>query len=283
MTIQQSAPKAILNWQQLNLNKGQTLNFDQQGNRSWAALNRIYDANPSLISGNVNAPGHIYFVNSNGIIFGNGAQINVGSLTATSLDISDALFKDGIVSNPKIASFGNDEVNNGFVRVEAGAALTAATGGRVMLLAPEVTNSGVITTPEGQTILAAGQKVYLAKSDDPAGLLVEVDAGGSATNLGEIVARLGNVSMVGLAVNQLGRVSASTSVRANGSIRLLARDTVTVNPATDEHSPQHGGVLTLGKNSVTQIDVETADKEEILKSQLTDKLGKKCWAFQKLK
>lgn len=283
MTIQQTAPKAILNWQQLNLNKGQTLNFDQQGNRSWAALNRIYDANPSLISGNVNAPGHIYFVNSNGIIFGNGAQINVGSLTATSLDISDTLFKDGVVSNAKAASFGlSGEVNNGFVRVEAGAALTSDTGGRVMLLAPEVTNSGVITTPEGQTILAAGQKVYLAKSDDPAGLLVEVDAGGSATNLGEIVARLGNVSMVGLAVNQQGRVSASTSVRANGSIRLLARDTVTVNSATDEHAPQHGGVLTLGKNSVTQIDVETADKEEIFKSQLTDKLGNKVLGVSKV-
>ena len=289
MTITQTAPKALLNWQQLNLNPGQTLNFDQGGNRSWSALNRIYDANPSVINGNVNADGHIYFINSNGIIFGSNAQINVGSLTASSLDITDDLFNKGVISNPINASFSGI---SGYVHVEAGAAINAASGGRVMLLAPEVTNSGVINTPEGQTILAAGKKVYLTKSDDPAGLLVEVDSGGVATNLGDIVSRLGNVTLVGLAVNQQGRISASTSVRANGSIRLLARDTVTVTSAstttggvTDTTYTQkttNSGVLTLGKNSVTQIEAEVADKEEILKSQLTDAIGNKVLGVSKV-
>lgn len=267
MTIRQTASKAYLNWQKLNLNKGETLTFDQQGNRSWAALNRIYDQDPSVIAGQVNADGHLYFINANGIVFADGAQVNVGSLTAGSLDVTDAMFEAGILSNPAAYAFSG---TGGFVQVEHGASITTASGGRVMLLAPEVTNSGVISTPDGQTILAAGKQVYLTTDSDSdvAGLLVEVNSGGKAINVGDIVAKRGNVTLVGLAVNQEGRVTASTSVRANGTVRLLARDTVST--ATGQPVAQNGGVVTLGKGSVTQVEVETGDTEEVLPSQ---KLG----------
>lgn len=270
MTIKQTASKAYLNWSKLNLNKGESLIFDQNGNRSWSALNRIYDEAPSVIAGQIKADGHLYFINANGIIFADGAQVNVGSLTASSLDVSDALFEAGILSNPNLPVFSG---TSGFVRVDHGANITTASGGRVMLLAPDVTNSGVINTPDGQTILAAGKSVYLLASDDPAGLLVEVNSGGTATNLGEIVAQRGNVTLVGLAVNQQGRISASTSVRANGSIRLLARDTAKVTSSTAngetiyDLDAQRGGVLTLGENSVTEVTVETADPEKVLGTQ----------------
>lgn len=264
MTITQTNAKAYLNWQQLNLAKGETLTFDQQGNKNWAALNRIFDQSPSVIAGQVKADGHIYFINANGIIFGEGAQVNVGSLTASSLDVTDALFEAGILSNPSSFVFSG---TTGFVRVDQGANITTSTGGRVMLLAPDVTNSGVINTPDGQTILAAGKQVYLMDSEDPAGLLVEVNSGGTSTNLGEIVAQRGNVTLVGLAVNQQGRISASTSVRANGSIHLLARDTVTLENGTNKPLATRGGVLTVGQGSQTNIDVETSDKEEVLDAQ----------------
>lgn len=264
-TITQTIPKAILNWQQLNLNRGEILNFNQ-ANSSWSALNRIHDANPSTISGNINALGHIYLINSNGIVFGNGAQINVGSLTASTLDVTDTLFSNGILSDPTRAVFSG---TGGLIQVEQGATLTAETGGRVMLLAKDVTNNGLINTPDGQTILAAGEQVYLKDSIDPAGLLVEVNSGGTATNLGNIIAQRGNVTLVGLAVNQEGRISASTSVRANGSIHLLARDTVDTSVlAAGTLRAQRGGVVTLGKDSTTTIDVETGDTEETLDAQL---------------
>ncbi len=264
MTIQQTLPKAVLNWSRLNLRPGEILNFNQASS-SWAALNRIHDLDPSTIAGTVNAAGHIYFVNQNGIIFGNGAQINVGSLTATSLDniANDGIverFNDGLIADEAAAAF---QGVGGFVRVEEGAAISAATGGRVMLLAPSVENSGVIVTPEGQTILAAGQKVFLGDSTDPAGLLVEVESGGTARNLGEIVANRGNVSLVGLAVNQEGRITASTSVRSNGSIHLMA-NTRTAG-ATDVN---RDGVVTLAQGSRTVVEVETSNKEEALDGQV---------------
>lgn len=257
MTIQQVLPKAILNWNQMNLRTNETLNVNMASN--WSTLHKIHDMSPTTIAGTINAAGHQYFINTNGIIFGNGAQINVGSLTASSLDITDDLFNSGFLSNPASPVFNG---TSGFVFVEEGAAITAATGGRVMLMAPDVENRGVIHTPDGQTILAAGESVFLTDAKDPAGLLVEVVAGGTAKNLGEIVAQRGNVTLVGLAVNQEGRISASTSVRNNGSVHLVARDkTAAVNGVTRR------GVVTVAAGSETVIDVETADKEEVLGAQ----------------
>ena len=57
-------------------------------------------------------------------------------------------------------------------------------GGRVMIASQNRRQRRQIDTPDGQVILAAGEKVYLQASTDPAlrGLLVEVDAGGEAWN-----------------------------------------------------------------------------------------------------
>ena len=98
--------------------------------------------------------------------------------------------------------------------------------GRVVLA--HLGNGGSITAPDGQVILAAGTKVYLEADNDPAlrGLIVEVD--GSSNNVawnqvtGQISTPRGNTTLVGFAVNQDGRISATTSVSANGSIRLEA-------------------------------------------------------------
>ncbi len=283
LTINQSTASAILNWQTFNIANGSAVNF-LQPNASSAALNRIFDANPSVIQGMLTANGQIYLINHNGIIFDGTSQINVGSLVASSLDISDSQFNNGILSNPNPATTpvfcvttggcnsGGAAYTGGFVRVESGAQLTAYSGGRIMLLAPNVQNNGVISTPDGQTILAAGQKVYLAASTDPAlrGLLVEVDNGGSAENLnlGHIITERGNATLVGLAVNQAGRISATTSVNENGSIRLLARDTVQAQPLS-VNVPQGSrtGTVVLASGSVTEVRPDLTDTQTITNAQ----------------
>ena len=99
-----------------------------------------------------------------------------------------------------------------------------------MLAAPNISNAGSLNAPDGQVILAAGQSLYLQASTDSnlRGLIVEVDGGGTAANqlTGSISAPRGNVTLTGLMVNQDGRVSATTSVAANGSIILQAADTL---------------------------------------------------------
>lgn len=266
--VTQTASKAVLDWNRLNIAKGYSLKFDQQGNRTWSALNRIHDLSPTILNGNIQADGNVYFINTNGIIFGADSQFNVGSLYAGTLDITDRLFNDGFINSD--ASFKSvfeavGELPAGKLLIENGSKITTASNGKVVLFSEDIENSGLINTPDGQTILAAGKKVYLASSKDPAGFMVEVDGGGTATNLGKIVAERGNITMMGLAVNQKGTLTATTSVRANGSIHLLAQDHVV--DANGVITGQRNGIVSLAKNSMTEVNPEYADKEETIASQ----------------
>lgn len=79
--------------------------------------------------------------------------------------------------------------------------------------------------------------------------------------LGEVVANRGNVSLIGLAVNQEGRVSATTSVRSNGSIRLVAKDESITSPASGglQITTSRTGAVFLGPNSVTEVRPDLTD------------------------
>lgn len=293
----QQGLKATVDWNSLNLRRGQNFNVEMLPTASM--LNRIHDMSPSFLGGNFNAKGNLYFINTNGIIIGKDAQFNVGSIYAGTLDITDELFKSGFVNentftkafelvgsiDPSIQT----KHENAKVIVEGGAQINTSTNGKVLLFAPTVTveKEGVVTdlngnvvkdakgnaqmretiihTPDGQTILAAGKKIYLKASKDPAGFLVEVDSGGTATNLGKIIAERGNITMMGLAVNQAGTLSATTSVRANGSIRLIAQDKVSV--VGVDVTGTRNGIVTLTKGSVTEVNPEYANKEETIASQ----------------
>lgn len=266
MNIQSTTGRSTIRWNTFDIGRDAQVNFTMPS-RSSSVLNRVMGNKASEIYGALNANGHVYLVNQNGIYFGNGAQVNVGSLTATTLDditndSIETIYNNGILSNTAnpVFSFANAV---GSIVVDKGAAITSENGGRVMLLAPDVTNSGIIKTPDGQTILAAGKTIFMSTTDDFAGLLVEVSSGGQALNLGEIAVGRGNASLIGLSVNQSGRISASTSVRANGSIFLKAKDGQTT-PATY-------GNVTLGKGSETEITIDVNDPETVINAQTIEK------------
>ncbi|MGQ2965548.1 two-partner secretion domain-containing protein, partial [Methylophilus sp.] len=266
MNVNTLTNKAIIHWDSLNVGANARLNFNML-NASASVLNRVMGSSASLIDGMLTSNGHVYIVNQNGIYFGAGSQINVGSLTATTLDNLinnniEAIYNNGILSNTTAPVFSFADVV-GVIDVAKGATISTTQGGRVMLLAPDVKNSGVITTPNGQTILAAGKTVYLSTLDDFAGLLVEVSSGGTATNLGDIIVGSGNATLVGLAVNQGGRISANTTIRANGSVFLKAKQITQFNtPLSDVY-----GHVTLAEGSETSVTIDKNDPETVKNAQ----------------
>ncbi|MDR3663325.1 MAG: filamentous hemagglutinin N-terminal domain-containing protein, partial [Mycobacterium sp.] len=94
VTVQQTAQRAIMTWQQFNVGRNTTLYFDQSaGNssngNSWVALNRIdASGSPSQILGSIKAEGTVLLINPNGIIFTGTSQIDVHTLIASSLDLN---------------------------------------------------------------------------------------------------------------------------------------------------------------------------------------------------
>ncbi len=233
MNIQQKVQRAELNWNSFNVGTKNTVNFNQP-NAQAIALNRIADVNPSAILGKVNANGQVYLYNSNGFIFGKDSVIDTNTLVATTLDFNKDVFNGtgGISSiDGSVTSLEGTPSANSAINIAAGAKIHAGQAGRIIMAAPTVTNNGNLSTDKyGQIILVASKdKVYLTqRTSNPNGLVVEVGTGGAVTNgaLGNILARQGDVTLAGFAVNQDGLVSATTAVNVNGSIHLLAEDSV---------------------------------------------------------
>lgn len=278
MTINQTSQQAIIDWDSFNIGAGSEVRFIQPGATA-EALNRIFGADASVILGKLTANGRIYLINSNGILFGQGAQVDTRGLLASSLAMSTSVFEEGVFNSRitptlegtlKLDANGNAIVdtatrptgaveNQGTIR-SVDPDTGASAGGYIMLIAPDVANNGLIVADNGQVVLAAGQRVWLAPKLDAKGdldiamrgMVVEIQAGSEAVNVSSLVSNLGtlqadrgNVSMVGLAVNQSGRISAGTAVNQNGSVWLLARE-------KQGMSGQRFGELTLGKGSVTE-------------------------------
>ncbi len=311
VTVTQTAQQALLNWTTFNIGRKTTLDFDQSAgganSSQWIAFNKVSDPSgvPSQILGSIHAQGQVYVINQNGIIFGGASQVNVHTLVASSLPINDNLIARGLLNNPDLQFLfsalaipvlpaGTEPAFtppapltasglNGDVVVKAGATLSAPStaahiGGRIALIGPNVTNAGSISTPDGQTILAAGLQVGFAAhpTGDPSlrGLDVSVGAvpyGGVATNTGLILAPRADVVLTGKTVNQLGAINGSTSVSLNGRIDLLADyDTVRLQNLDQVYAlyPSAEGNVNLGPGSVTQILPETSSAETVTGSQL---------------
>src|SRR5712692_11398397 len=94
MQIDQATDKAILNWQTFSIGSSAWVNFSQPSASS-VALNKVLGNNPSEIFGRLSANGQVFLSNPNGVLFARGASVEVGSLFATSLTISDQDFNAG--------------------------------------------------------------------------------------------------------------------------------------------------------------------------------------------
>lgn len=284
LTINQTSNQAVFNWATFDIAAAASVDF-RQPSASSLALNRIFQSDPTHIFGTLTANGQVYLLNQNGIIFGPHSRVNVNSLLASTLTITDDALAKGILSNDLLgnnqpaftaALDANGKPISGSIIVNEGAQIATPKqgGGRIVLLGEEVDNSGSLSSPGGQVILAAGQKAYLQASDDVKlrGLVVEVDGGGTVWNRlnGSISASTGNVTLLGLAVNQDGRISATTSVAANGSIILRAADTHQVSFANGHFvlDALNGGTLELGEHSVTSVLPDSVITDKAVDSQV---------------
>ncbi len=234
--VNQHSEKAILNWDSFNVPKGDTVQFVQPDG-SAIVLNRIFDnsGSPAQILGHINANGEVYLYDQNGFEFSKDSTVDVNSLVVSTLNISDAVFKNSNIADAydtnKAAALDNGNSKESLstsITIDKGALLQAAKSGRIIVAAPTVENNGTVQTgAEGQILLVASQdKVYLQPHSTSYGawngLLVEVGSGGNVSNNGLLALRQGNITLAGFAVNQSGRINSTTSVNINGSVRLQA-------------------------------------------------------------
>src|SRR6185436_612087 len=206
-----NSPNAVIHWQGFSIDRGELTRFIQQNPQS-AVLNRVTGASPSAILGALQSNGRVFLINPSGIVFGAGAQIDVAGLVASSLSLSDADFLGGRLRFTGTPGAG---------AVVNSAAINAATGGQVYLVGPSVTNGGVITAPQGEVILAAGNSVELVNPGTP-NLRVEISApDNEAKNLGSIVADAGRIGIYAGLINHSGTIRADRAVATDDGRVIL--------------------------------------------------------------
>ena len=261
MSINQHTDKLVTNWQDFSVAGGERVSFHQPGTRS-IALNRVIGNNGSQIHGNIDANGKVFLVNPNGVLFGSGAQINVGGLVASTQNISDA---DFVAGNYRFAGSSNASiVNDGRI--------TAADGGSVALLGARVSNNGVIQAKMGRVALGAGN-AFKVNFDGSDLLSLQVEGGAvdaQASNGGLLKADGGEVLMTARAagnllnavVNNTGTIEAKGLSGRGGKITLDG-GAVNVAGKLDASGDAAGTVLTRGERvnvaADTQVDTRAGN------------------------
>jgi len=260
--IDQKSEDVVIDWSSFNIGSGQTTTFVQP-NAQAIAVNRIGGAKASQILGTLDANGRVVLINGNGLLFGKGSQVNVGSLIATSTDGTDSDLLAGKFSNA-----GNQSasvVNRGTI--------TAASYGTVALVAPNVTNTGTVQAKLG-TVSLGGANAFTVdfKGDGLVSFAAQGDVNGraSATNKGLLSGA--NVTMTaraaeGLAtgvVDMRGIIEAKTAHQQGGTIVLDAGDggdTIVAHARLDASGANGGGAIDIGGWNEASA---TVDKSSVL-------------------
>lgn len=265
MTVHQNKPQAVIHWGDFNIGSKASVFFDQQ-DQSWKVLNRVMGDGYSQIYGSLSAKGQVYLLNQNGILFGPGAQVNVHTLVASSLNMleEDYLHTDPgtgqeYVEFPTFSAGGREAYYHDPSRPKAtvanhGTITSNGAFGGLFLIGSNVENHGSMEAPSGQVALAAGDTVELRQGDvnkegklenikNPTGSLwvtASGDAGsGTATNFegGRLTADNGLAGMYGSFVNQQGLIRSVTANTAAGTIELKAAYRVTTGVNSETSTP----------------------------------------------
>jgi filamentous hemagglutinin family protein len=286
---------------------------------TFTAFNSVNGGSLSHLFGSLNASGQVYLLNQAGITFHAGSSVNSRGLVASTLPINanlagsytynpasggyTATVGRGIANNPdsqflfsalpvsgngNLKTLGFTPVVNGpigDVTVEAGASLVSPvdannSGGKIALVGANVVNGGSLSTPFGQTILAAGLQVALTphNSSDPSLRGLDVTIGriedpegavtassgsaGSVAHDGIITIPSGSAALAGASITtgEGSVIDGLTTTGLNGRIDVSALYNAVANPQFPNtgrplvyENGVNSGIITLGEGSLLRL------------------------------
>ncbi len=185
-TVNQASQNAIINWQSFNIGANQATHFIQPA--GGVALNRISPLQgASQIYGTLTATGKIILINPAGVYFGPNSFVNVGSLIATTSNLTDENFLKGIYHFDAVPGYNGSIVNAGTIQ--------AAQHGLVALVGSNVTNDGKIQANLGHVVLASGDAFTMSfAGNDLINFAIDKPAANAkVTNNGSVIADGGRI------------------------------------------------------------------------------------------
>ncbi|MBP7216198.1 MAG: filamentous hemagglutinin N-terminal domain-containing protein [Candidatus Omnitrophica bacterium] len=266
---------AIINYNTFNIGSDETVRFIQP-DASSRVLNRVTGtAGASLIAGSLLANGIVFLVNPQGIHFTPTSFVNTQGLIASTLHINsqDFLNQRYLFSDDQDTPSAGSIINEG--------SLVAKEKGSIALLARHIENQGTIEAKLGTVLLASGNKITL--SLDQSNLisfaidealqqqLEGIDTG--IANEGTILADGGRVTIevatvkdiLKNSINQQGIIRANSIKHHNGSIELVATNTIVNTGTLDVSSNEdavNAGSITIKADTIKHQGSITANAND---------------------
>lgn len=253
MTIAQQTAQAIINWQNFGIGSGEAVHINQPNSQA-ILLNRVVGSNPSEIFGQLTANGQVILVNPNGVFFRPGSSVDVGGLTASTLNIANEDFLKGQLRFAGDSQ--NPVINAGSIN---------AQNGYVNLLAKEVVNEGIIAAQTGSVNLAAGSGMSLDYNGDGKMTVAVTDGAYQSAVANKkliqadgglvVMTASGKDALMDSAINNSGMIQANTLGEATGQISLTGDNIATTGAiSADGGSNGHGGTIKIIANHKTAVD-----------------------------
>jgi len=145
-----ASDKAIINWDSFSIASKEMTKFIMPSSTS-SVLNRVISSNPSELLGKLDANGHLFLINPNGILIGENATINAASFVASSFDV----LNEDFLKNENLIFQGDSQkaiINLGKIK---------ALDGDAVLLGYFVKNAGSISAKNGVAALGAARQILL--------------------------------------------------------------------------------------------------------------------------
>jgi filamentous hemagglutinin family protein len=274
----------VINWKKFDVPASQSINFTDarnpatRGSTDMAVLNRVVGnagvIPASTIAGTLHSDDNIsvFLINPTGILFGPTAVVTVGSLVASTLDLSNTSFRSATgaldftnTTNPTINA-GNQKA----VTVSSGASITTAafptlaaarTPGGVLLVGARVDTRGTISATGDIGIVAASDVSLTFKTGSPLSLTLNAGTPLAAPIVGRgtiggrnvYIAAANDSSMTGALLDVQAAVTATTASASDRGIVLAAGNATTVSDRVSFGLGDLGGSasLTLGGTLTT--------------------------------
>jgi filamentous hemagglutinin family protein len=260
LEVRQLSDRAVINWGNFDIGENETTRFVVP-DASSITLNRDLSGDPSEIYGTLQSNGRLFLVNRSGILFGEGARVDVSGLVATTHDIRTDDFVGSRFEFNIPGDAGASVTNLGQVSV--------AELGFGAFVAPHVRNDGAIIANLGRVEMASANGFTLdLHGDRLISFLVEnpnelglVDADGNPVgalveNSGLISANGGQIALsasaargvINQVINTDGIIEANTVAQQGGRIILGGGDTGVVQvsgevSARGDNAGEAGGTI----------------------------------------
>ena len=160
----------IINWNRFDVPNTTAVNFTNSSGSNIAILNRVVGGTFSNIDGAINSDPNVavYIINPNGILFGSNARVNVGSLVASTIGLTNDV---DFLSGAPTLSFSGAAGSSTGISIASGAEIkTGRNGvgglGNLVLIGAQLDSAGTLDAA-GDVVMAAGTDLSMNLNGGP--------------------------------------------------------------------------------------------------------------------